>query len=128
MHSKPLLKWTIAVMVLVAIGGCTGKKTIVGRWESSGTISFYFREDGILFFKPESDIKYQGPYRLSESGLMEARLSAIDGRSGNLTLKLQMEFLTANAVRADTISEDGRPSRVLQLIRSSEATPQTVDS
>ena len=126
MHSKPLLSLTIAIVAVVAIGGCTSKKTIVGRWESNGSISFYFREDGILFFKPESDIKYSGPYRLSESGVLEARLSAIDGRSGNIPLKLQIQFLTADSVRADTIRENGA-SRVLQLSRVSETQPDTAD-
>ena len=58
---------------------------------------------------------------------MEARLTAIDGRSGNLTLKLKMEFLTADSVRADTIREDGA-SRVLQLSRVSENVPGVADS
>lgn len=128
MNGKPLLYATIMIVAVVALGGCTSKKTIVGRWESNGAISFYFRSDGILFFKPESDIKYSGPYRLNDSGVLEARLSAIDGRSGNMSLKLQIEFLTADSVRADTIREDGSDSRVLQLSRVSEDLPQTVDS
>jgi hypothetical protein len=127
MHGKPLLMSMVVTVVGLAVGGCTGKKDIVGRWEANGTISFYFREDGILFFKPESDVKYRGPYRLSESGIMEAHLAAIDGRSGNFILKLKMEFLTANSVRADTILEDG-DSRVLQLTRVSKDRLETADS
>lgn len=126
MRARTILLPLVTAFAIITIGGCRGEETIVGRWESNGTISFYFRDDGVLFFKPESDVKYSGPYRLSESGIMEARLAAIDGRSGNFTLKLKMQFLTADSVRADTIREDGA-SRVLQLTRVSENRPQTAE-
>jgi hypothetical protein len=126
MYGKAIFRPMVVALAVISIGGCRSEKDLVGRWESNGSISFYFREDGILFFKPESDVKYSGPYRLDQSGVMEARLAAMDGRSGNLTLKLKIQFLTADSVRADTIQRDGT-SRVLQLTRVDQDRPETAD-
>mgnify|MGYP001608072877 CR=1 FL=1 len=95
--------------------GISGRGSLPGNAEIELAVS-----EHLSLFGGDSHAAHLGQLR-------EAALAAIDGRSGNFILKLKMEFLTANSVRADTIREDGT-SRVLQLSRVSEDRLETADS
>jgi hypothetical protein len=103
--------------------GCVRERTITGRWKS-GSSNFYFREDGVVYYRASSGSKFRGRYRFdtsAEPNVMEARMREINGGSRSLTLKLDVKFLTADRIRVDSAEGEGRSSRVSIFSRVSEA-------
>ena len=118
--------FALTVISLVVFGGCEEQRTIVGRWKAN-TSTYYFRDDGILFYRSSEGNKYSGRYYVDESVEpmdVQARLHPMNGEPGTLNVKLQVQFLTADRMRVDLL--DGRRgNRVLILTRVTDQEMQS---
>ena len=124
------LLWVLVLAAACAICGCSKEQTIIGRW-TCGPTSFYFREDGVLFYKSSDGRKFSGPYYVDPGTspmVIQSRLRALDG-SRTRDLKLQIEFLTADRVRMKALEgggnltfkrrkegEEGNPEKTIRAV------------
>jgi hypothetical protein len=106
------------LVATVGASGCLKEHDLVGRWEA-GRWNFYFREDGVLFYRSASGTKYQGKYHYDDStepGIVRAELQAIGGDGDPISLEFRVTFLSRNSIRFDR--ENGGRNRSLTLVRT----------
>ena len=116
---KKVLALALVLAGTIVVSGCTEERTIVGRWQANSS-TYYFRQDGILFYRSSSGEKYSGRFYVDKSTdplVVQARLQAMNGGGGTLNVKFQAQFLTANRMRVDVLDE-ARGNRVLMLSRT----------
>jgi hypothetical protein len=120
MPGKKLAIWLLLFGV-IAVSGCNKERSLIGKWQASSS-TYYFREDGILFYKAPSGTKYRGQFHVSKSTdamIVQSRMHGLYGATGTLNVKFQVQFLTADRMRIDVLN-DARENRVIMLSRADE--------
>jgi hypothetical protein len=121
MTGKRLGIWLL-VLALPALSGCNEKHTLIGRWQANSS-TYYFRKDGVLFYRSPAGNKYTGRFYVNQSTdpmLVQSRLRGLYGAAGTLEVKFKVQFLTADRMRVDVVNEN-RSDRVLMLSRVEDA-------
>jgi hypothetical protein len=113
-------KQVVGCMLLVATvgaSGCMKERDLVGRWET-GSSNYYFREDGILFYRSSSGAKYQGRYRYDDStqpGTVRAELQPSNEGDDPISLELCVTFLSPTSIRLEL--PGGKSNRTVIALR-----------
>jgi hypothetical protein len=122
----------LLLLAAVSASGCVQKRDLVGRWDM-GASNFYFRKDGILFYRTSSGTRYQGRYSYDHSkdpGIVRAELQATNGDREPLSLQLQVTFLSPNRIRFDGAGRGrNRPMMAARVEdNAADAAPATSES
>lgn len=118
MQKKRLAQVLMLAAATMVLGGCRQPKSVVGRW-TSGSSTFYFREDGQMFYLAPSGTRYGGAYFIDTSTspmVVKSRLSEMGGGFGSRDLTWQIEFVTKDRIRV-VMGEAGTGSRPQLLSR-----------
>jgi hypothetical protein len=121
MTGKRLGIWLL-VLALPAFHGCNETRTLIGRWQANSS-TYYFREDGVLFYRSPAGNKYTGRFHVNQSTdpmVVQSRLRGLYGAAGSLEVRFKVQFLTADRMRVDVVNEN-QPDRVLMLSRVEDA-------
>ena len=135
--TKIRYRWLVCVLLILAglsLGGCQKSREIQGRWNAGGT-TYYFRPDGVLFYKRRSGEKYRGVYtvdRTMDPIVLIARLHGLSGEP-TFTTRIEVQFLGSNRMRFDPVSfngveETGRSQVLERVTEELEADPAVADN
>ena len=126
---RTIVHFMFLLMTLAAmLAGCAKKKDVVGRWTTSNKgVSYYFRADGMLFYKASNGRKYQGVYSVDKSTspmTIRSQLRAMDGGMDSMDLEFKASFVTADRLQLESPTGRGTRKQLLGRVTEEEVAKQ----